>query len=77
MRSAALVTARTIRTRAARAVNKNAKQLREFFGQDVGATVVTEDGPVPSTWEEYLLAVFRERRWIDGIMLAGAAETLG
>eukprot|EP00969_Alexandrium_andersonii_P199287 8800415-Alexandrium_andersonii.AAC.1 len=33
-----------------------------------------EDGKPPGSWEEYSLAVFREKRWADGMMLTGASE---
>eukprot|EP00969_Alexandrium_andersonii_P045289 1988926-Alexandrium_andersonii.AAC.1 len=46
--------------------SEHAARHRASFGEDPDATVTMEAGAVPQTYEEWVEAVGRKGRWIDG-----------
>ena len=60
----------TLRVQVATHVAKpeNAKRYKPFWTPDVsGTTVEKEDGDIPATWEAWMAAIRRRRRWICGL----------
>ena len=54
-------------------VCSNRKLWSESWVKDTKTNETMEDGSIPSTVEEYMQAIKRPRRWMDGLLLASAA----
>ncbi|CAE8741924.1 unnamed protein product [Polarella glacialis] len=65
----------TLRARAT-AWLRQKKKFKDSFAVDGMWTTGTEDGPIPTSYEEWLIATARPRRWIDGPGFAAAATVL-
>ncbi|CAE8741494.1 unnamed protein product [Polarella glacialis] len=52
------------------------EKFKDSFAVDDMWTTGTEDGPIPTSYEEWLIATARPRRWIDGPGFAAAATVL-
>ncbi|CAE8682242.1 unnamed protein product [Polarella glacialis] len=65
----------TLRARAT-AWLRQKKKFKDSFAVDDMWTTGREDGPIPTSYEEWLIATARPRRWIDGPGFAVAATVL-
>ncbi|CAE8653111.1 unnamed protein product [Polarella glacialis] len=65
----------TLRARATARLRQK-KKFKDSFAVDDMWTTGTEDGPIPTSYEEWLIATARPRRWIDGPGFAAAATVL-
>ncbi|CAE8584053.1 unnamed protein product [Polarella glacialis] len=61
----------TLRARATSWLRQK-KKFKDSFAVDDLWTTGTQDGPIPTSYEEWLIATARPRRWIDGPGFAAA-----
>eukprot|EP00969_Alexandrium_andersonii_P021488 940098-Alexandrium_andersonii.AAC.1 len=64
-----------LRTKIAQHVRKHPAEYQGAFQPDTTASSEIEGGVAPTTWDEYLAAIKRPRRWADGLLLLHAAAT--
>ena len=58
--------------------DKHVREYRPFWTADTSHTSVEkEDGPIPLTWESWLVAIRRPKRWLCGLTIKAAATRLG
>lgn len=68
----------TLRVQVATHIAKSEKDCKPLLSADVSnASVAREDGDIPTTWESWLHAILRHRRWIRGLTIKAAATRLG
>ena len=70
----------TLRVQVAQHIAKHAKDYRPMWSPDFGdrgTTIEKEDGDIPSSWESWLNAIRRHKRWICGLTIKAAATRLG
>ncbi|CAE8587798.1 unnamed protein product [Polarella glacialis] len=65
----------TLRARATSWLRQK-KKFKDSFAVDDLWTTGTQDGPIPTSYEEWLIATARPRRWIDGPGFAAVATVL-
>ena len=58
-------------------LSKRASEYKQWFEPDQKTVVEMEAGSVPKSWEEFLEASLRDKRWIDGLSLMAAAKRYG
>ena len=70
----------TLRVQVAQQIAKHAKDYRPMWSPDFGdkgTTVEKEDGDIPLSWDSWLNAIRRRKRWICGLTIKAAATRLG
>eukprot|EP00969_Alexandrium_andersonii_P003831 165930-Alexandrium_andersonii.AAC.1 len=69
-----------LRARVAQELEQGGELYADFFEpiseEERDMEAVAPGQPLPATWREYLVAVRRERRWIDPLCFWAAANVL-
>ena len=66
----------TLRVQVAQHIGKHVSTYKPLWTPDISTTTVEkEDGEIPKSWECWLMAIRRHKRWICGLTIKAAATT--